>query len=229
VNTDNIQGMPGTELGADVAPVQNVAQDSVHVPWPPPRLQASAIAMTATVVTSHSSSTACGKPRRWYARRVCRGSGRERRTARREPTWIFSRAGIASPDASRVNMVSRATSAGSQLARSPLIEFRARCSHVLRLTTGPSIVRRGPRGRGDGTCNRLGPDHIGVSRAGRKDLMPGTPAPNPRPVETDPLHCSHLLSSPRPATHLWGPTSTPGHDPGRAGLGVRHRLIRGQA
>src|SRR6266702_4538357 len=32
--------------------------------------------------------------------------------------------------------------------------------------------------------------------------MPGALAPNPRPVDTDPLHC---FSSPRPATHLWGP------------------------
>ena len=32
------QGMPGAELGADVAPVQNVAQDPVHVPWLPPWL-----------------------------------------------------------------------------------------------------------------------------------------------------------------------------------------------
>jgi hypothetical protein len=38
--------------------------------------------------------------------------------------------------------------------------------------------------------------HIGVLRAGRKDLMPGALAPNPRPVDTDPLHCFHLLGQP---------------------------------
>ena len=47
-----------------------------------------------------------------------------------------------------------------------------------------------------GTGKRLGPDHIGVLRAGRKDLMPGALAPNPRPVDTDPLHCFHLLGQP---------------------------------
>ena len=172
--------VPGPELAADVAPVQNVAQDPVHVPWLPPWLQASAIAMTATVVTSHNSSTACCKPRRWYARRVCRGSGRERRTARREPTWIFSRAGISSPDASRVNMVSRATSAGSQLARSSLIEFRACCSHVLMLITGPPIASpRPPRSR------RLGEHRDepagGAGRAGRAGTgLPGWPRPRRR-------------------------------------------------
>lgn len=54
--------MPVAELAADVPAVQNVAQDPVHVPWLPPRLEASATVISATVVTSHSSSTACGKP-----------------------------------------------------------------------------------------------------------------------------------------------------------------------
>src|SRR5579859_7945901 len=31
---------------------------------------------------------------------------------------------------------------------------------------------------------------------GREDLMPGTLAPDPRPVHTDPLHCSPLPSQP---------------------------------
>jgi len=171
---------PGPELGADVAPVQNVAQDSVHGLGPPPWLQASAIAMTATVVTSHNSSTACGKPRRWYVRRVCRGPERERRTARREPTWIFSRPGISSPEASRVNMVSRATSAGSPLARSSLIEFRACCSHVLRLITGPPIASpRPPRSRrlGEHRDDRPG----GAGRAGRAGTgLPAAPRPRRR-------------------------------------------------
>ena len=47
-----------------------------------------------------------------------------------------------------------------------------------------------------GTGKRLGADHIGVPRAGRKDLMPGALASNPRPVDTDPLHCFHLLGQP---------------------------------
>src|SRR5262249_57586891 len=47
-----------------------------------------------------------------------------------------------------------------------------------------------------GTGKRLGPDHIGVSRVGRKHLMPGRLAPNPRPVDTDLRHFSHLLGQP---------------------------------
>src|SRR5579859_1891725 len=31
---------------------------------------------------------------------------------------------------------------------------------------------------------------------GREDLMPGTLTPDPRPVHTDPLHCSPLPSQP---------------------------------
>ena len=53
--------MPRTEWGAAVAPMQDVAQDRGQVPWLPPWLVASAIAMSATVNTSHSSITACGK------------------------------------------------------------------------------------------------------------------------------------------------------------------------
>jgi hypothetical protein len=112
------------------------------------------------------------------ARRVCRGSGRERRTFRHEPRRIFSPAGISSPDASRVNMASRATRAGSQLAKSSLIESRACCCHVLWLVIGPSITSPW------------------VSRVGRKVLGPGLLAPDPRPVDADALHCRLLGRSP---------------------------------
>ena len=44
------------------------AQDRVQVPWLPPWLVASATAMSATVIISHSSIAACCKPRRWYGR-----------------------------------------------------------------------------------------------------------------------------------------------------------------
>src|SRR5271166_1790073 len=137
--------MPWAELAADTAPVQNVAQDLVHVPWLLPVLETSATAISATVVTNHSSSgTVCRKPRRWSARPACPAWGPARRTVPPEPAWIFSRGGISSPDASRVNMVSRATSAGSELASLSLIESRAFCSHALRLITDPSITSPWP-------------------------------------------------------------------------------------
>src|SRR5271170_4579299 len=55
---------PGPDLGADVIPAQIVGLDPVHLPWLPPRWQASAMARSATVVTSHSSITACCRTRR---------------------------------------------------------------------------------------------------------------------------------------------------------------------
>jgi hypothetical protein len=76
-----VPGMPGAELAADIAPLQNVVQEPVHVLWLPPRLENSATTISATVVTNHSSGgTACCK----YTRRVYSGLDGERRTARRE-------------------------------------------------------------------------------------------------------------------------------------------------
>ena len=49
-----------------------------------------------------------------------------------------------------------------------------------------------------------------VPRAGRKVLMPGALAPNPRPLDTDPLHCFRLLGQP-PVSGT--PASTPGSRP----------------
>ena len=98
------------------------------------RLVARAAAISASVVTSHTSSMARPRSRRWYSRRLRRAP---RRTTRCETAWIFSRTGIASPEASRVNMASCATSAGSESARPFLIESRASCSHALMLIAGP--------------------------------------------------------------------------------------------
>jgi hypothetical protein len=42
-----VPATPVAELAADVPPVQNVAQDPVHVPWLPPRLEDSATAISA--------------------------------------------------------------------------------------------------------------------------------------------------------------------------------------
>ena len=92
--------------------------------WP------AAAAISVSVVTSHTSSMARPTPRRWYSRR-------RRRATRRLTAWIFSRTGMSSPEASRVNMASRATSAGSLSARPFLIESRASCSHALRLIASP--------------------------------------------------------------------------------------------
>src|SRR6516165_5857936 len=47
---------------------------------------------------------------------------------------------------------------------------------------------------GTGEC--LGPDHIWVPQVGRQDLMPRALAPDPRPLDTDPLHWPHLLGRP---------------------------------
>ena len=87
------------ELAADTPPVQNVAQVPVQVPWLSPRLETSATAISEMgghqpqqrrhgLLQAQGTAAVCTEP-------VCT-----------EPWWIFSRAGISSSEASRVNMVS---------------------------------------------------------------------------------------------------------------------------
>jgi hypothetical protein len=103
--------------------------------WPPTRMLTRAAAISAVVVTSHTSSMTRPRPRRWYIHPV-RRAGR-RRASRCEAAWSLSRTGMASPEASRVNMASRAASVGSESARPFWIESRASCSHALRLIASP--------------------------------------------------------------------------------------------
>ena len=126
---------------------QTAANGSVHALWLPPRLRVTPTAIMATAIRSQSSSPARRNPRRWYSRRACRVTvprrgcrlRRERRAAHREPAWTFSRTGIASPAASRVNVASSATSLGSERESLSLIASRACCSRALRLITAPPI------------------------------------------------------------------------------------------
>ena len=56
-------------------------------------------------------------------------------------------------------------------------------------------ARCSPAGAITGPGERLGLDHIGISRVRRKDFMPGRLVPDPLLVNTDALHC-HLLDQP---------------------------------
>ena len=68
--------MPGRRWRTDTAPVQDGAQELVQVPWLLPRLETSATAISATVVTNHSSGgTVCCNLRRWDSRPVCTKAG----------------------------------------------------------------------------------------------------------------------------------------------------------
>jgi hypothetical protein len=49
-----------------------------------------------------------------------------------------------------------------------------------------------------GTGERLGPDHIWVSRIVRQVISPGALVPDPRLVDADALHCHLLGQLPRP-------------------------------
>ena len=85
-------------------------------------LRASATASSVAEMTAHSTSMACCRPRRWYRRRACGRAlpRRGRRWAwrgqwaadRPRRTRIFSPAGISSPAASRLKMLSMEASLG---------------------------------------------------------------------------------------------------------------------
>jgi hypothetical protein len=87
---------------------------------------------------------------------------------------------------------------------------RGHCQHAVSAGRGMWLPGCSSAGVITGTGKRLGSDHIGVPRAGRKGLMPGALASDPRPVDTDPLRCFHLLGQP-PISGA--PASTPGSWP----------------
>jgi hypothetical protein len=134
------EGEPGLRPGA--GPMQIIAAVVVHVPRFPPALRARATASSAAVVSSHSSSAARPKPRRWNTlrKRDRRGARRSRRKARCEPACVFSLSGIFSSDASRLNTDSSAASSGSDPASPSWIDSRACRSHALRLMASLSAA-----------------------------------------------------------------------------------------
>jgi hypothetical protein len=69
-------------------------------------------------------------------------------------------------------------------------DLRPRLGLVGRVSAAPD-----PRA---GTGERLGPDHIWVSRIVRQVISPGALVPDPRLVDADALHCHLLGQLPRP-------------------------------
>ena len=132
----------GPVLCPGAGPVQIVTTSRGHVAGPPPKLTASSITpISAATVSSHSSSAGGRQPRRWHALRnlACHRARRSRRRARRDPTCIF-RSGIPASDAIRLKADRSAASSGSDPASLSWIEFRACCSHALRLIAGSSAA-----------------------------------------------------------------------------------------